>query len=108
MICSVNFITTSQDLDAEKAGTYLFDNQLKFGNTIRGHDHNHPNNDPTPSGTGGKGGDIAFIKKLINEGNVTPNAKFRIFTPGLKNKYHIYNSSSTVNLNEVIIRPTKK
>ena len=104
----VNFITTSQDLDAEKAGTYLFDNQLKFGNTIRGHDHNHPNNDPTPSGTGGKGGDIAFIKKLINEGNVTPNAKFRIFTPGLKNKYHIYNSSSTVNLNEVIIRPTKK
>ena len=100
----LNFLTTSQGRDSEKAGKYLFDNQLKYGYTIRGHDHNHPTNDPTPSGTGGVGGDIAVMKEWKREGNVVSNAKFRIFTPGQSKKYHTYNENSTAVLQEIVVK----
>ena len=103
----LNFLTTSQGLTSEKAGSYLFHNQLKYGYTIRGHDHNHPPNDPTPSGTGGTGGDIAVMKDWKIKGNVSPYVLFRIFTPGLKTKYHPYDENSSAVLQEVIITAPK-
>jgi hypothetical protein len=72
------------------------------------HDHNHPTNDPEPSGTGSKDGDIPYMKMMKRDGNVTSNAKFRIFTPGLSKKYHTYTEKSTRMLPEFIVRPSKK
>ncbi len=104
----VNFLATSQGLDSEKAGSYLFNNQLKNGYTIRGHDHNHPTNEPTPSGTGGVGGDIQVMKKWKKQGNFSPNSQFRIFTPGLSKKYHTYNENTVAQLPEFTISAKKK
>lgn len=100
-----NFLTTSQNRDKDAAAVYLFDNQLtgKNGYTIRGHDHNHPSNEPTPSGTGGFGGDIAVMKNWKKEGNVSPYSQFRIFTPGLSKKYNTYNEKTTAMLKEITI-----
>lgn len=95
----LNFLTTSWETDREAGSYYLFKNQLKYGYTIRGADHNHPTNEKTPSGTGGEGGDIAVMKKWKREGNVSPNAQFRIYTPGLSEKYHPYNEKSAYQLN---------
>jgi RHS repeat-associated protein len=103
----INFLTTSGEKDNDKAGSYLFNNQLKNGYTIRGHDHNHPTNNPNPSGTGPgeKNGDIPFLKQWKRDGNITPNAQFRIFTHGLNEKYHTYDENTKVTLPEVIIKP---
>jgi hypothetical protein len=99
----LNFLTTSQGLDNEKAGFYLFEHQLKYGYTIRGHDHNHPTNNPHPSGTGADNGDIPYMKMMKSEGNVAPNAKFRIFTPGLSRKYNTYDESYSIPLPEISV-----
>jgi RHS repeat-associated protein len=104
----LNFLTTSQGLDNEKAGSYLFDNQLKYGYTIRGQDHNHPTNNPHPSGTAANNGDIPVMKKWKNEGNVIPNAQFRIFTPGLSKKYNAYTESYSIPLPEFVITAKKR
>ena len=100
----LNFLTTSWDNDKEAGSKTLFLKQLKYGYTIRGFDHNHPNNNASPSGTGGEGGDIQFIKMLRREGvNFTPNARFRIYTPGNKIKYNKYDVNSKTKLKPVII-----
>jgi RHS repeat-associated protein len=106
----LNFLTTSQGRTSEKAGGYLFDNQLKNGYTIRGHDHNHPTNDPYPSGTGpdAKNGDIPLMIKWKDDGNVIPNAKFRIFTPGLSKKYNTYTESTTRELPEFTVTAKRR
>jgi RHS repeat-associated protein len=104
----LNFLTTSQSLGSEKAGSYLFDNQLKYGYTIRGRDHNHPTNNPHPSGTGSDNGDIPVMNKWKNEGNVSPNAQFRIFTPGLSKKYNTYTESYSIPLPAVSITAKRK
>jgi len=100
----INFLTTSGEKDAEQAGSYLFNKQLKYGYTIRGHDHNHPTNNPHPSGTGADNGDIPFMKNMKNNGNVTPNAQFRIFTPGLSQKYNSYDENYRIPLPEFRIK----
>ena len=104
----LNFLTTSQDLTSEKAGSYLFRNQLKYGYTIRGRDHNHPNNNPHPSGTGADNGDIPSMKYWKDNGNVSPYAKFRVFTPGLSTKYHRYTEGYTIPLKEVSVTAKRR
>jgi len=103
----LNFLTTSWETKREAGSYYLFENQLRFGYTIRGADHNHPNNDPTPSGTGGESGDIPVMKKWKNEGNFTANAEFRIYTSGLIEKYHPFNEKSTYQLEEFNFKAKK-
>ena len=103
----LNFLTTSQGLYSERAASYLFNNQLKYGYTIRGHDHNHPNNNPHPSGTDSNNGDIPFMIWWKNEGNVTQNAEFRIFTPGLNKKYNTYKEGYSIPLPEISITGKK-
>ena len=98
-----NFLTTSQELISEKASSYLFDNQLKYGYSIRGYDHNHPNDNPHPSGTGAENVDIPVMKKWKNEGNILPNAQFRIFTPGLSKKYNPFTEDYLIPMPEVSV-----
>jgi hypothetical protein len=103
----LNFLTTEGKTYREGGSLYLFDNQLKNGYTIRGHDHNHNDNTINPSGlVDNKTGDISFMKHVKNNGNVTPNAQFRIFTPGNSTKYNTYNENSKwqISLPRIIVR----
>jgi hypothetical protein len=101
----INFFMTSGEISNNGAFAYLFDKQLKYGYTIRGLDHNHPDNNNRPSGTDGAQGDATTVGNIkANQlGNVTKDALFRIFTPGLQKKYHVYNENSVWELDPYVI-----
>ncbi|MCQ2276183.1 MAG: hypothetical protein MJZ87_04465 [Bacteroidales bacterium] len=91
----LNVISTSHEIDRNQAATFLIENKYKYGYTIRGSIHNHPNNTPYPSGLTSPGGDIAVAKYLCKISNKNGGGQpfFKIYTP--KNgKYIKYNQNS--------------
>ena len=114
----LNIISTSHEKSTERSVNFLLNNQYKFGYTIRGHNHNHPNNIPYPSGLGKRSSDIGFSNNLTNislkNGSGVPT--FKIYLPKT-GKYIKYNRNSTVydfpatmpayTLPEIIISPRK-
>ncbi len=55
-----NIISTSHQVDKERAAEHIFKNQLIYGYTLREHIHNHPSNHLWPSGP-----DIEVAKNII-------------------------------------------
>jgi hypothetical protein len=47
------------------------------------------------------------MKNMKIEGNVAPSARFRIFTPGLNQKYNSYNENYKISLPEFKISGKK-
>ena len=91
----LNIITTSHDVDRNRTTTFLLENKYKFGYTIRGCNHNHPNNMPYPSGLFTDNTDIAFARYLtaIAKNNGCKAPFFKIYTP-CDGKYIKFNQNS--------------
>ena len=91
----LNIISTSHMNDTEKGIIFLYNKQYKYGYTIRGHIHNHPNNSPFPSGLKTQKGDILFAKYLAkySSKNNKSTPFFKIFIPK-QLKYIYYNENS--------------
>lgn len=92
---------------------FLLKSKYEFGYTIRGHNHNHPNNTPSPSGLDGKPGDVGFARYLTNAAirNNSNIPTFGIYIPKTKN-YIQYNRNSTIydfpeKLPEIVLTPRK-
>jgi RHS repeat-associated protein len=83
----LNIVSTSHETKTERSINFLLDNQYQFGYTIRGHNHNHPNNTPYPSGLDGKPGDVGFAKYLTNISlkNCSGIPSFKIYLPKIGN-----------------------
>ena len=75
----------------------LLENKYKYGYSLRGHNHNHPNNIANPSGLDDRTGDISFSNYLTNillkNGSGVPT--FMIYMPNT-GKYIKYNRNSTI------------
>ncbi|NCD00345.1 MAG: hypothetical protein EOL95_11695, partial [Bacteroidia bacterium] len=93
----LNIISTSCDKSTERSANFLLNNQYKFGYTIRGHNHNHPDNTPYPSGLSSRGSDIGFSNSLTNislrNGSDIPAFKIYLSKTG---KYVKYDRNSTI------------
>jgi hypothetical protein len=115
----LNIISTSHEKSTEKSFHFLFDNQYKFGYTIRGHNHNHPGNTPYPSGLNKRDMDIwgsdYVTQSSLKSGSGVPS--FNIYLPktGKYVKYNrnstvfdFFETSPTVNLPEVVVSAKRK
>ncbi len=115
----LNIISTSHEKSKERSSRFLFDNQYRFGYTIREYNHNHPSNTPYPSGLINRGSDIWIsdyvTKSSIDNGSGIPS--FKIYLPKTRN-YINYNRKSTIydfpvtrpksiELPEIIVSPRK-
>ncbi len=87
----LNIVSTSHQERRESSIIYLLENQYKHGYTIRGHNHNHPNNTPYPSGLLTGGSDIGFASYLtdnsLNNGSGIPDLNIYIPKTGKYIKY---------------------
>ena len=112
----LNIISTSHETSTERSTRFLLESQYKYGYTIRGYIHNHPNNTPYPSGLDTRGSDIGFANYLTeislkNNGTVP---SFQIFLHKSQ-KYINFNRNSTLSdfpdalpsltLPEIIVSP---
>jgi len=91
----LNIITTSHEADRNRTTTFLLENKYKYGYTIRGLNHSHPNNMPYPSGLLTDNADIEFARYLtaIAKGNGCRTPFFNIYTP-VDNNYIPFSQNS--------------
>lgn len=92
----LNIISTSHEQSTERSINFLLDSQYKNGYTIRGHNHNHPENTPYPSGLYTGKSDIGFSNNLtkISQENGSGIPTFKIYLPATGN-YIEYSGNST-------------
>ena len=80
----LNIISTSHNSFNEACCPYLLNTKYIYGYTIRKHVHNHPSNNPIPSGIGNDKGDtdISFVKDIIKKSGTVP--LFYLFVPATR------------------------
>ena len=116
----LNIISTSHEKSKERSVNFLLDSQYKYGYTIRGHNHNHPNNTSYPSRLDTRSSDIGFSNNLtkisLKNGSGVPTFKIYLPKTGMYIKYNrnstyndFPNALPVINLPEInIVGPRKK
>ncbi|MDY0216949.1 MAG: RHS repeat-associated core domain-containing protein [Bacteroidales bacterium] len=89
----INTISTSHDVGSDYSSGDILKYLKNIGglSSVDNFDHNHPNDNPTPSGfrKGDKRGDRFFIESIEK---ANPNANFRINIKSKPGEYQYYNS----------------